>query len=380
MGMNLLKRDFIIREPLLVSILVLITVLFSAVTHAYSQAYDRRRAALGIEWFERGRWELKNKRASSAVEDFRTALIYDPRNLDFRMYLADALTQAGHTDQALTYYLGLWQSSPSNGPVNLELARLFAQKGDSNSAERYFNGAIFGDWPENPEANRRTASLELVNFYLDHGDHGHAESQLIILSDNLPEDPQLHVLVAELYSRVGNDQRALSQYRQAMQLDPNNLQSLRGAGEAAFRLGDYHTAQAYASRSLHLDESDSSAKRLLAVIQSILSLNPYEHGLSETEKIKRTLQSFDIAGNRLRSCSSSAQAAAASSIDPSIERRKELNATANARFLRQHPEELDTLFDFSTSAEKIAQSACGEPSPEDSALLAIANRRGVEDR
>jgi Tfp pilus assembly protein PilF len=378
--MNLLKRDFIIREPLLVSILVLITVAFSAVTHAYSQAYDRRRAALGIQWFERGKLELKNKRASSAIEDFRTALVYDPRNLDFRMYLADALTQAGHTDQALTYYLGLWQSSPNNGPVNLELARLSEQKGDANSAERYFNGAIFGDWPENAQANRRMASLELVNFYLNHGDKGHAESQLIILSDNLPEDPQLHSLVAELYSRVGDDQRALTQYRQVIQLDPNNLQAMRGAAEASFRMGDYHAAQAYLNRSLRLDELDSSAKRLLAVIQSIFSLNPYEHGITEAEKIKRTLRSFDIAGNRLQSCSSSALTSAASSVDPFIERRKELNATANAHFLKQHPEELDTLFDFATSAEKIAESACGGPSPDDSALLAIANHRGVEDQ
>jgi hypothetical protein len=39
--MNLLKRDFIIREPLLVSIHVLITVVFSALTHAYTGAVPR---------------------------------------------------------------------------------------------------------------------------------------------------------------------------------------------------------------------------------------------------------------------------------------------------------------------------------------------------
>jgi Flp pilus assembly protein TadD len=41
------------------------------------------------------------------VEDFRTALLYDPQNWEFGMQLADALTQAKHTEQALNYYLTL---------------------------------------------------------------------------------------------------------------------------------------------------------------------------------------------------------------------------------------------------------------------------------
>ncbi len=378
--MNLLQRDFIIREPLLIGILVLITVLFSALTHSYTQAYDRRRTTLGVEWFIRGNQELKNGRPAAAVQDFRTALFYDPRNSGFEMYLADALLQAGQAEQAQNYYLGLWQSNPANGPVNFQLARLYASKGDNVAAERYFNGAIFGDWPENPEANRRAASLELINFYLDRGDTGHAESQLMILSENLPEDPQLRARVADLYARVGDDQRVLAQYRQALQSNSKYLPALAGAGEASFRVGDYHAAQTYLSRALHLDPSNVSAKQLLPVIQSALALNSYERGIPETEKVQRTLRVFDIAGKRLQSCGESPQSSAASSIAPFLERWKQLMATANARFLTQHPEGADALIDFSASAEKLAQDHCGEPTPEDSAVLAIAHQREMEDQ
>jgi len=377
--MNLLKPDFVIREPLLVSILVLITILFSALTHSYSHAYDRRRATLGVEWFERGKQELENGRPAAAVEDFRTALLYNPRNWDYSMHLADALTQAHHAEQALNYYLGLWQSKPNDGPVNLQLARLSAQKDDVPGAERYFNGAIFGDWAENASANRLTASLEMINFYLERGDSGHAESQLIILSDNLPEDPQLHTRVGDLYSRVGDDQRALKQYRQAAQLDTAYLPAVLGAGEAAFRIGDYHASQAYLSNSLRLDESNTAAKNLLAVIQAVSVLNPYERGVSDSEKAKRALRAFDIAGNRLHSCATGPGSSAAASIEPFLERWKQLKTMANTRFLIQHPEEVDILVDFSASAEKRTQSSCGEPTPDDSALLAIA-RRETEER
>jgi tetratricopeptide (TPR) repeat protein len=378
--MNFLKRDFIIREPLLVSILVLITVAFSALTHAYSQACDRRRATLGIEWFERGKVELNNKRPSVAVQDFRTALLYDPRNWNFGLYLAGALTTAGDTEQALNYYQGLWQVSPNNGPVNLQMARLAAQKGDSIGSERYFTGAIFGDWPENAEANRRAASLELINFYLDRKDFGRAESQLIILSDNLPEDPQLHTRVAELFARVGDDQRAMDQYRRAIQLDPNDVVAMHGAGEASFRLGQYHAAQAYLNRVLHLNASDAATKQLLAVIQSVLQLNPYEYGITESEKIKRTLRTFEIAGKRLQACSGPGHASVASSIEPFNERWKQLQPTADSRFLSHHPEETDTLLDFSAAAEKTAEANCGELSPDDSAVLAIASQHGEKEQ
>jgi Tfp pilus assembly protein PilF len=378
--MNLLKRDLIVREPLLVSILVLITLAFSALTHAYSQAYDRRRSALGIEWFERGKQELKNNRHPAAVEDFRTALLYDPQNWDYRMHLADALTEAGQTEQALNYYRGLWQSHPNNGPINLQLARLGERKGDTNATERYFNGAIFGDWPDNAAENRRTASLELIQFYLDRGDRGHAESQLIILSENLPEDPQLHSQVADLFSRVGDDQRALKQYQRAERVNPNYPPAIQGAGEAAFRIGDFHTAEVYLTHALRLDESNASAKRLLAIVQSIFLLDPYERGLPEAEKIKRTLRTFEIVGNRLQSCAASSDSSVSRAIEPRFERWKQSKAMATPRFLAQHPEKVETLLEFASSSEGLAQSRCGEPSLDDSAILAIAQHRELEDQ
>ncbi len=378
--MNLLNRDFIVREPLLVSILVLITIVFSALTHSYSQAYDRRRTALSVEWFNRGANDLKNNRATAAVEDFRTALFYDPRNSEISMHLADSLMQANKTDQALNYYLGLWQSMPGNGAVNLQLARLYARKGDLPAAERYFNGAVFGDWPQNATANRRAASLELIHFYLDRGDTGHAESQLMILSDNLPEDPQLHTQVGDLYSRVGDYQRAVAQYREALRFNPDYLPAVQGVGEAAFHAGDYRTAQGYLNRALQLDPSDTSAKELSAIIQSIFVLNPYDSGLSQPDKIKRTLRAFAIVGDRLQSCAGTPGSPAATVSAPSLDRWTQLKAIANPRFLSQHPEEIETLIGFCASAEKLAQSHCGEPKPEDSALLAIAKQRETEDQ
>ncbi len=380
--MNVLRRDFVVREPLLVAILVLVTILFSTITHSYTQAYDHRRNLLGQQWYASGDAELQKNRPVAAVEAFRTALLYAPRNWDYRLRLAEALTQAGHTKQAINYYQSLWQINPQNGVVNLHLARFAASAGQVADAERYFNGAIFGVWPENANDHRRESLFELVNFYLQRGDTGQAESQLIILSGNLPEDLVLHARVADLYSKVGDNQRALAQFRQAIQLDPNSFPALYGAGKAAFHLGDYRSAESYLSRAARDDSASPDAKTLLEVTQAASSLNPYEHGLRESEKIQRVLRIFQIASAWLDSCAKSS--GSPGSLPPFLttleEPWKQWRNNATSRFLTRQPDQIDALFEFSVAIEKQSQSLCGAPTPEDSALLALASARPSDEK
>jgi tetratricopeptide (TPR) repeat protein len=378
--MDFLRRNVIIREPLLVGILVLITLAFSALTHSYTQAYDRRRTELAKEWFVRGNQELSNNRPTAAIEDFRTALLYAPENWDHRLHLAEALTLANRTNQAFDYYLSLWQSNPRNGTVNLQLARLTARTGETSEAERYFNGAIFGDWTDHAAEHRRDALFGLINLYLEHGNTGNAESQLLILSANLPEEPALHCRVADLYTRVGDYQRALEHYRQSLRLDPQYLPAVRGAGEANFRMGDYHAAQNYLSRVARQDESDAEARKLLGVTQTVLSLNPFEHGIRESEKMKRSLRVFDIAGKRLQSCNVAQGTPESSSHASLLEAWKKWRPNANYGYLSRHTDGIGTLFDFSATIEKQTQPLCGEPTPEDSAVLAIARLHEREEK
>jgi tetratricopeptide (TPR) repeat protein len=378
--MNFLRRDFIVREPLLVGVLVLITIVFSTLTHSYTAAYDRRRGELGKEWFERGNRELKNNQSAAAIEDFRTALLYAPENWDYRLHLAEALTLANRTNQAFDYYLSLWQSNPRNGPVNLQLARLTARAGQKSEAERYFNGAIFGDWSDHAAEHRRDALFELVNFYLENGDTGQAESQLLILSTILPEDAISHTRVADLYYRVGDDQRALSQYRQAMQINPRYLPAVRGAGEAAFLVGDYHAAQNYLGRVLREDDANAEARKLLGVAQTVLSLNPFEHGIPESEKVRRSLRVFEIAGKRLQSCNVARGTTEFSFHASLLEAWKKWRPNANYSYLTRHADGIDTLFDFSATIEKQTQSLCGEATSQDTALLAIARLHEKEEK
>ena len=94
-----------------------------------SRAYHAQREALGNRWFTRGVADLNARRYDKAVADFRSALLYSRDNYHYQLDLAEALIGLVRTGEAYSYLLNLWEREPENGLVNLELARIAAQRG-----------------------------------------------------------------------------------------------------------------------------------------------------------------------------------------------------------------------------------------------------------
>ena len=84
-----------------------------------------------------------------------------------------------------SYLINLWEREPENGHVNLELARIAAQKGETEQALRYYNNAIYATWPGDQEVERRDTRLELIEFLLSINAKAQAQSELIALAANL---------------------------------------------------------------------------------------------------------------------------------------------------------------------------------------------------
>jgi tetratricopeptide (TPR) repeat protein len=383
--MSFLTRNLVVREPLLISLLVLVAIVSFAFTHAYSQAYDARRNDLGQKWFEHGNQELAANQPAAAVEAYRTALSYMPQNWECRLRLAEALMRAGQNHQAQEYFAGLWQVQPQNGTVNLQLARLAGREGNALEAERYYNGAIFGNWPDDAKDHRRDAVFELIDFYLQRHDLRQAESQLLTLSANLPDDPALQTRVADLFMRVQDYSHALDFYKRAARQDPHNLAALLGAGKAALQLGDYRMAESYSARALHEDSASQDAENLLKLAQTALQLDPFEHGINSSEKARRALRSFEIVGARLNACDqqrgkSTNPAPANAPLASYLQKWNQWKPNANLTSLAHNPDQADELFDFALQAEQAIQATCGQPAVDDEALLALVRKRSAEEK
>ena len=148
-----------------------------AVTFLVTRAFRAEQEQLAQQWAERGDTALAASQPAVAVTAFRTALVYARDNEDLQFKLARALADSGKTEEAEAYFNNLWDGEPGDAVVNLELARLAVRKHDYADAVRFFHGAIYGVWPDEPERHRNQARLELIHFLLDRGATAQADAR-----------------------------------------------------------------------------------------------------------------------------------------------------------------------------------------------------------
>src|SRR5437660_4837702 len=181
------------RETILLLCVLGLVVAFG-ITGFAAQLYHGRRAELARSWFDRGNAELKAGRAAAALSDFRAALVYAQRELppdqrqEFEVAFVQALIANGNSDEARSYLLDMYERAPGNSRVNLELARMAAQTGEDADAKRYYNGAIYGVWDENPDnvlRSRMETRLELYRYLMDRREKAEAQSVLQLVRERL---------------------------------------------------------------------------------------------------------------------------------------------------------------------------------------------------
>ena len=128
-------QSYLRKQPTMLALLVALAVLFFLFVTGLSRAYHAQRESLGNRWFNRGVADLKAKRYDAAVTEFRAALLYSRDNYSYQLNLAEALIGLKRTGEASAYLLNLWDREPEDGLVNLELARIAAQNGQTDQAD-----------------------------------------------------------------------------------------------------------------------------------------------------------------------------------------------------------------------------------------------------
>lgn len=364
---------YIKQPPVMLALLALLGVIFFLAVAGLSRAYHAQREALGSRWFRRGVADLNAPRYDSAVTEFRAALLYSRDNYDYQLNLAEALIGLGRTAEAYSYLVNLWERQPENGLVNLELARIAAQRGQTEQAQRYYHNAIYAVWPDDQEAKRRDTRLELIEYLLSINAKAQAQAELIALQENLGEGSAQQKRVGDLFLRAQDYEHALAAYRLCLKSDRHNEGALAGAGWAALQLGRYPLAERYLQAAGAENPGDTQSAERLKTTQLVLRMDPFRRQISAVERDRIVVEAFATAGKRLSSCASPKAAAPSTSSQPSLDDRwAKLKPQITWQELRRNADVVEHAMDLVFEIERQTSANCGTPTGEDLALLLIS--------
>ncbi|HTT24088.1 MAG TPA: tetratricopeptide repeat protein [Candidatus Sulfotelmatobacter sp.] len=362
------------RRPVMLAALTVLAIVFFLAVTGLSQVHQAQRRAIGERWFSRGIADLNAKRFAVAVTDFRAALLYSPDDYSYQLNLAEALIGEGQRGQALAYLINLWEREPENGIVNLELARIAAQQGQTNDAIRYYHNAVYAVWPADRDTMRRDARLELIELLLRIGAKPQAQGELIALEEGVGPDPDQQERVGGLFLRADDYEHALSAFSTVLKSDRHNAAALAGAGYAAFALGRYPEGRHYLQAAIAANPDDTTSQERLKTTQLVLQMDPFRRQIPIAERDRIVVQAFQTAGERLRNCKLPTGTTSAGSVTPSLSDKWErLNPQITEARLRRNPDLVETAMDLVFRIEHEASAACGSPTGADLALLLISN-------
>lgn len=348
---------------------------FAAVSHLVTR-FNANQQSRGRRLYAQGIADLNAGNADRAIEEFRAALTCDRANSQYQLMLGRALRDTGRLDEAESYLESLWQRNPEDGTINLALARVAARRGNLDDAIRYYHNAMYGVWSSDPEADRRAARLELVEFLLRKNARAQAQSELVALAAFLPPDSALHLRVADLLIQAQDYPDALAEYERVLQLDRGNPAALAGAGEAAYRAGRYRTAQRYLQLAVNAKPQDPTLRYMQSSASLLLETDPFVQRISDAERNRRIAAAFAKAGERLSSCAqqrginlSAAANPSALSLSPSLaalESRWMATRSDLPRLRSAGEADLpDAIMDLVFQIEQQTAEDCGEPQGTD---------------
>jgi tetratricopeptide (TPR) repeat protein len=374
------KRKLILRDALTFLSLALITAVLFAVTSFLFHSFAAHRAELAQRWAARGQAAIASGHPDQAIVALRTALSYAPGERSYELLLAQALGDAGHTEESYNYFLGLWETQPGNGFINLRLARLAAKKNDMQSAINYYRAAIYGTWEGDGPIRRRDVRLELARYLIAHHELSSARTELLVAGGNAPDDVGLALTIGQLLEQANAPYDALNYYQKVLSRNPNDQQALEAAGRLEYGFGHFEEAHRLLERAEH--EHVPSApdqvwpadlQAMLDTSKRIVSIEPSKK-LAETERVARILRATYLAKKRFDSCSAqlSATNAPSSPLQTLSARWTGEEATLNRAALLNHRSKQEAVMKLVYDTETLTSQVCGAPSGDDALLLLLA--------
>ncbi len=373
----LARRRLLLRDSIGFVTLVAATAVLFGVTLLLFRSFTSHRDQLAARWADRGAQNMRSGHPEQAIGALRTALNYAPDNRGYEQLLAQALGEAGRTDESYAYFMTLWESQPGSGSINLELARLAAKRGDKTAAVEFYRASIYGTWEGDGVLRRAEVRLELARYLIAVRDFDPARMELLIAAGNSPETARLDLTIAVLLDQSRDPTDAWSYYQKAIALAPRDAAVLEAAGRHAYQSADFVSAhrllaRAEAARAASHEAPDAGLALVRDNAARITQLLP-EPALAARDNAARVVAVRKIAKARLDACAAQLTGGSLrANLQGVTARWSATEGTAGVASLRD-PALQESAMRLVYDTERTAETLC-TPATGDDALLLLAAR------
>jgi len=237
--------------------------------------------------FEEGSALMASGNPAAAAESFRAAWNLDRRKVEYPVSLAAAVLSLGRPADAENLLAPTVAANPTNGQVNLEMARILASERRFAESASYYHRAIYGLWPDDSERFRSAARFELIDLLAAHGSRRELLSELLPIQTDSSVAKSVRRRMGHLFLEAGAPDRAAAIFRELLREDATDADAYSGLAEYALERGSLETARADFASALRLAPGDSAISKRIAAVDSAISLDPLRRGISDAEAYAR---------------------------------------------------------------------------------------------
>jgi hypothetical protein len=183
-----------------------------------------------------------------------------------------------------------------------------------------------------------------------------------------------------MFLKAGDPRRALAQFALTLQLHERNDAALKGAGQAAFVLGNYDAAFRYLESAIAIGGDSGDITDLLEVTKLVLSQDPLASRLAMAERIRRLETDLSFVSEELTTCLAQTHdephsQAMLQALRDELDRG--MKSGYPQRNLRRDADGFQTALNLVQRIESATERLCGNSSRFHRALLLIARKHGV---
>jgi len=211
----------------------------------------------------------KNGMYEEAINAFKKAIEINPKDPIYLDNLTRLYLSLGKYDELISSYKKLIDLNPSDADYHNNFGAVYKRKKQPKDAIESFQKAVTLK-PDNPIYTHNLASA-----YIDLEDSASARNILQAFNEAYPNHNyiNIHLLLADIYSKNTNWGKVVSACKQAIKIDEKSIAAYKMLGIAYYNTNQYELTEETLNQTLTLDPNDQVAKDLLVRISNKIKKN-----------------------------------------------------------------------------------------------------------